>query len=48
MVVLVQGMWVVLRATNPANPVRNLRIVPKALENVADRQPFHPWWVPVL
>lgn len=38
-----QGMWVVLRATNPANPVRNLRIVPKAFENVSDRQPFHPW-----
>lgn len=36
-------MWVVLRATNPSNPVRNLRILPKALENVADRQPFHPW-----
>lgn len=36
-------MWVVLRATSPSNPVRNLRILPKALENVADRQPFHPW-----
>lgn len=38
-----QGIWVVLRATNPANPVHNIRIMPKALENVADRQPFHPW-----
>lgn len=35
----------VLRATNPANPVRNLRIMPKALENVAGRQPFHPWFL---
>jgi hypothetical protein len=38
-------MWVVLRATNPANPVRNLRIVPKALEGTSDRQPFHPWFL---
>jgi len=35
----------VLRATNPANPVKNLRIVPKALESVSDRQPFHPWFL---
>lgn len=38
-------MWIVLRATNPANPVRNLRIVPKALEGLSDRLPFHPWFL---
>lgn len=36
---------VVVKATNPSDNVRNIRIVPESLETSADREAFHPLFV---
>lgn len=36
---------VVVEATNPSDNVRNIRVVPEALESSADREAFHPLFV---
>lgn len=33
---------ITIRRPDPANPVRNIRLVPKELENTAQENPFHP------
>jgi hypothetical protein len=42
------GIWVKLSATNPANPIRNIRVVPAEFEHVEERQVFHPWFLKAL
>ncbi|NJK41725.1 MAG: hypothetical protein HC934_10945 [Acaryochloridaceae cyanobacterium SU_2_1] len=36
------GIWLQIRATNPQNPLRNLRLILPGLEKTYQRQPFHP------
>jgi len=42
------GIAVRLTATNPANPLRNIRIIPPGFEGSAQRQVFHPWFLKSL
>lgn len=37
-----------MMSTNPANPLRNLRVVMPGFEQTAGRQPFHPWFLKSL
>lgn len=36
------GTFLALRATNPANPVRNIRVIMPGFESTYREQPFHP------
>ena len=40
------GISVQITATNPANPLRNLRLFMPGLDD--SRQPFHPWFLKSL
>ena len=42
------GISVRITSTNPANPLRNLRLVMPGFEATAARQPFHPWFLKSL
>jgi hypothetical protein len=42
------GIHVRLLSTNPANPLRNLRLVMPGFEATHQRQPFHPWFLKSL
>jgi hypothetical protein len=37
-----EGMWIEIRATNPANPIRNIRFIMPGFEATYQQQPFHP------
>ena len=36
------GIWLQILATNPANPIRNIRLIMPGFENTYQTQPFHP------
>ena len=36
------GIWLQILATNPANPIRNIRFIMPGFENTYQTQPFHP------
>ena len=42
------GISAAIMSTNPANPVRNLKIIMPGFESTAQRQPFHPWFLKFL
>nr|KAG5708911.1 hypothetical protein BaRGS_009320 [Batillaria attramentaria] len=42
------GIFIKMTETNPANPVRNLRILPPGYENTYLRFPFHPLFLEFL
>jgi hypothetical protein len=37
-----------ITSTNPANPLRNLRVIMPGFEATHQRQPFHPWFLKSL
>jgi hypothetical protein len=37
-----EGIWVEIRRTNPANPIRNIRMIMPGFEATYATQPFHP------
>ena len=42
------GILLQLVATNPGNPMRNIRVLPPGYENVYQRFPFHPLFLEYL
>lgn len=36
------GVFLRIRETNPANPIRNIRLIMPGFENTYEKQPFHP------
>jgi len=42
------GLWVLLVTTNPANPIRNLRIIMPGFLNTYTMRPFHPLFLKML
>lgn len=36
------GIWLQILATNPANPIRNIKLLMPGFENTYQTQPFHP------
>ena len=39
------GIALVLQSTNPANPVRNIRVIMPGFEFTYAKNPFHPWFL---
>ena len=39
------GIALVLQSTNPANPVRNIRVIMPGFESTYAKNPFHPWFL---
>jgi hypothetical protein len=37
-----EGIWLEIRQTNPANPIRNIRFIMPGFEATYQQQPFHP------
>lgn len=42
------GILLKLMTTNPANPIRNIRVIPPGYENTYERFPFHPLFLEFL
>nr|KAG5705277.1 hypothetical protein BaRGS_010728 [Batillaria attramentaria] len=42
------GILMVMTATNPDNPIRNIRVLPPGYENTYERFPFHPLFLEFL
>ncbi len=42
------GISIRIISSNPANPLRNLRVLMPGFERVAGRQVFHPWFLKSL
>jgi hypothetical protein len=36
------GIYLQITATNPSNPIRNIRVIMPGFEHTAERMPFHP------